>query len=69
MQHSEQKAAPKRDVTPVAYNIDDAAKALGISRRSIYTLVTAGKLRKVKAAGRSLIPASDVMALAEGLAQ
>lgn len=55
-------------VTPVAYNIDDAAAALGLSRRSIYTLIDAGKLRKVKAGRRSLIPASDVLALAEGLA-
>lgn len=53
-------------VTPVAYNIDDAAAALGLSRRSIYNLIDNGTLRKVKAGRRSLIPASDVLAIVEG---
>lgn len=57
-----------RNVRPVAYNINDAAAALGISRRSIYMLISAGKLRKVKAGNRSLIPASDLLAIAEGVA-
>lgn len=56
-----------RHVTPVAYNINDAAAALGLSRRTIYNLIDAGTLRKVKAGRRSLIPASDVNRLAEGL--
>lgn len=48
---------------PVAYGISDAAVALGLSRRSIYNLIDAGRIRKVKIGRRSLIPATDILAL------
>lgn len=50
-------------VHPVSYNINDAAAALGLSRRSIYNLIDQGRIRKVKIGRRSLIPASDIAAL------
>ncbi|MEE4154363.1 MAG: helix-turn-helix domain-containing protein [Erythrobacter sp.] len=50
-------------VVPVAYNINDAAAALGLSRRSIYNLIDAGQIRKVKIGRRSVIPATDILAL------
>jgi excisionase family DNA binding protein len=50
-------------VVPVSYNINDAAAALGLSRRSIYNLIEAGRIRKVKIGRRSLIPATDILAL------
>jgi excisionase family DNA binding protein len=50
-------------VVPVSYNINDAAAALGLSRRSIYNLIDAGRIRKVKIGRRSLIPATDILAL------
>lgn len=53
-------------VQPLSYNIDDAAHALGISRRSIYNLIDSGKLRKVKAGRRTLIPAADLRAIVDG---
>lgn len=50
-------------VVPVSYNINDAAAALGLSRRTIYNLIDAGQIRKVKIGRRSLIPATDILAL------
>lgn len=46
----------------IAYRIDDAANAIGLSRSTIYELINAGKLRSVKAAGRRLILAEDLKA-------
>lgn len=53
-------------VAPLSYSISDAAHALGISQRSIYNLIERGKLRKVKAGRRSLIPAADLRRIVEG---
>lgn len=53
-------------VVPVSYNINDAAAALGLSRRTIYNLIDAGKVRKVKIGRRSVIPATDILALMPG---
>ena len=52
-----------QQVVPVSYNINDAAAALGLSRRTIYNLIDAGKVRKVKIGRRSVIPAADILAL------
>lgn len=51
---------------PLSYSIEGAAAALGISRRGIYRLIDSGKVRKVKAGRRSLIPAADLRAIVEG---
>jgi excisionase family DNA binding protein len=48
------------NVLPVAYRIDDAARALGLSRSSIYEMVSHGRLTAVKIAGRTLIPATEI---------
>ena len=53
-------------VVPVGYSISDAAEAIGVSQRSIYNLVEAGKLRLTKIGRRSIIPAKDLHALVEG---
>jgi excisionase family DNA binding protein len=52
-------------IAPLSYKIDDAAAALGVSQRTIYNLIDAGKLRRVKVGRRSLIPATDLRALVE----
>lgn len=59
---------PAHAVTPLCYSITDAAVALGLSQRSIYNLIDAGKLRRVKAGRRTLIPAADLHAIVEGVA-
>lgn len=52
----------------LSYSVTEAAHALGMSERSIYNLVYAGRLRRVKAGRRTLIPSADVRAVAEGAA-
>lgn len=53
---------------PLSYKIPDAAAALGISQRSIYNLIYSGKLRRVKVGRSTVIPASDLRKVAEGIA-
>lgn len=47
----------------IAYRVPDAAKAIGVSRSTIYNLVSQGKLRLRKVAGRSLIAREVLVAL------
>lgn len=51
---------------PLTCTVTDAALALGVSRRTIYSLIEGGKLRKLKAGRRTLIPTSSLRAFAEG---
>ena len=41
----------------------DAAKSLGISRATLYRMISAGRLRVVKIGSRTVIPASCLLAL------
>lgn len=50
----------------LTYTIAGAAHALCLSERSIYKMMDAGTLRRVKAGRRTLIPADDVRAVATG---
>lgn len=55
------------DGPPIAYRIEDAARALGVGRTTIYRLIRDGKLRIVKVGKRSLITASELQSfLSEG---
>jgi excisionase family DNA binding protein len=45
------------------YRINEASIAAGISRSTIYKLMTAGKLRTTKVGGRRLILREDLQAL------
>lgn len=47
-------------MTKLAYNIPEAAAAIGVSRATIYRLIKAGKLECFSYAGRRLIRA-DVL--------
>lgn len=49
----------------LAYRIEDAAAATGIGRSSLYELISTGRLRSIKAAGRRLILADDLRAFLE----
>jgi excisionase family DNA binding protein len=51
---------------PLTCTINDAANSLGVSRRTIYSLIEGGKLSMVKAGRRSLIPTADLRAFASG---
>ena len=49
--------------SPLAYRVPDACRAAGIGKTSLYALAAAGKLRLVRVAGRTLVPADDLRAL------
>lgn len=57
-----------KEIEPLTYGVDSAAVALDISVRTVWNLIEQKKLRTVRIGRRTLIPASDVRALAEGLA-
>ncbi len=44
---------------PIAYRINDFAATMGISRTTIYGLIKAGKIKPIRLAGRTLIPAIE----------
>jgi excisionase family DNA binding protein len=48
---------------PLAYRINDFVKAVGIGRTTTYKLIADGKLRRIKIAGRVLIPADEIRRL------
>jgi excisionase family DNA binding protein len=48
----------------LAWRINDACKALGVSRSHIYDLAAAGKLRLVKIGGRTVIPDDEIRRIA-----
>lgn len=45
---------------PRAYRVNDACNALGISRSLLYKLAKANKIRLVRVAGRTLVPATEI---------
>ncbi len=48
---------------PLVYRINDFCNVIGLSRTSIYELIKDGKLKSVKIAGRTLIPATEAQRL------
>ena len=55
---SEERYERRPVVEPVAYRVDDAAEALGISRSAIYELIRSNQLRTIKHGSRRLVPVS-----------
>jgi len=53
-------SARPAEAVKLSYNIDEAARAIGVSRATIYRMIRAGELEKFTWAGRSLIRA-DVL--------
>ena len=43
-----------------AYSLDEAARSLGLSRRTLYTLMRDGTLRTVTLGRRRLVPADEL---------
>jgi excisionase family DNA binding protein len=48
---------------PLLYRINDFVQVTGLGRSTTYRLIKEGKLRIVKIAGRTLIPAEEVTRL------
>jgi excisionase family DNA binding protein len=49
----------------IAYSVPDAARAIGVSPRTIYNLGERGELQLIKLGGRTLVRRSDLEALIE----
>lgn len=47
----------------LAYTVQEACAATGLSRSTIYNLIRAGDLTKVRVGGRTLLPACDLRRL------
>ncbi len=47
---------------PVAYRVEDAARALSVSRATVYRLIAAKQLESRKALGRRIIPKAAIEA-------
>lgn len=52
----------------LAFQITEAGQIVGIGRTSVYELIREGKLKTVKIAGRTLIPADSLRALVDSKA-
>jgi excisionase family DNA binding protein len=53
---------PKPEPHPLAYCVEDVAKALGIGRTYVFHLIKEGQLRAVKIGRRTLVPVREVEA-------
>jgi excisionase family DNA binding protein len=51
----------------IAFRIDEAVRATGLSRSSLYVLIASGELPAIKAGGRRLILRADLHTYFEGL--
>jgi excisionase family DNA binding protein len=52
-------------IRPSAWRVNDALLQLGISRATLYKMVSKGEIRLVRIGGRSLIPDSEIRRLLE----
>jgi len=57
--------ASATSVSPLAYSIESAADALGLSRSRIYELIAAGGIVPCKVGKRTIIPAAELTAFLE----
>jgi excisionase family DNA binding protein len=48
---------------PLCLRVEDAARALGIGRSTVYDLIRSGRLRSIKIGRRRLVPRDAVEAL------
>lgn len=51
------------------FGVDETCHALGVRMTTVYDLIAAGKLKKVKLGRRTLIPAESVRALVASLSE
>jgi excisionase family DNA binding protein len=46
--------------TPLAHQIPEACRRIGVARTSIYELIKAGEIKSIKIGSRTLIPESEL---------
>ena len=59
--NTERPRSPHPDA--LAYGVEEAAHVLGISRRSVYELISNGRLDSLKLCGRRLISRTELVRL------
>lgn len=59
--------AKESDVTAVLYTVDEAARALRLSRSVIYELIRSDQLHTVKVGRRRLVPVAALSAYVEAI--
>lgn len=57
---------PKQMLVPIAYRPADAAHVLGVSRSTVYRMITEGELQARQIGGAILIRHNDLMELVDG---
>ena len=50
----------KQDLAPLAHNVPDACRRLGVSRTTLYELIASGEIRSFKVGARTLIPETEL---------
>ncbi len=58
----EKSRASTTSSLPLAYGIEDAADALGLSRSRLYELVAAGEIAVCKVGKRTIVPVAELTA-------
>lgn len=53
-------------IPPVVYSVEEAAKALRLSREMLYELIRSRQLRSIKVGRRRLVPVSALTEFVEG---
>lgn len=53
---------PPQSVAPLAYSIPDAAKAIGVSKNTVWALLRTKDMRSFKLGARTLIRADELRA-------
>lgn len=48
------------NVHPLAHRVEDACRMIGVGRTSLYRLISQGKLRTIRIAGRTLVSHREV---------
>lgn len=60
-------AIPDSNATPLAYPVNDFARAIGVGRSKIYEEIRLGRLRAKKLGSRTVITGSDARAYLDSL--
>jgi excisionase family DNA binding protein len=55
----------EQKLEPLAYQVDQFCKIIGIGRTAVYKLIKEGKLKTIYIGGRRLIPRSEALRLVQ----
>jgi excisionase family DNA binding protein len=61
-----ESANKETNMEPLVISINDTAKALGVGRSSIYSLIKDGRLESIKIGRRTLLTTASINRLAQG---